>query len=481
MSVSRLLALARKPHKAAAAGAGVAAGLCLAAVSERASAESMQGRWAWPSASAAETNRLPPGYASRVGNLKDEGAYKVGRKVGALVAKGADIVKVQIGEPDFLTPTPIVEETKRCLDGEVLQETGTTRTGYSHPSGTHGLKAKLANYMNERGEGVGPEHIVIGPGCKPGIFLSILATLQEGDEVIGPDPGFPAYVNAAEIAGAKMVRVPLTNNGQTMDLDALKQAITPKTRMVIVNSPGNPTGAVFSQEHLQEIADVVMSYPSQHIWVLSDEIYSRLIYTGERFAPSMLSVTNPGFRERLILADGFSKTWCMTGYRLGWVVVPAQLAETLYNLMVHAVGCTASFSQKAAMVALPPLPGASEAEQASYDEVEATVADMVATYKARALAVAKMLSEIEGVNCPQPKGAFYAWADIKGVLARTGLTTQEIADEMLTAAEGVAVLPGGDFGPCGEGYMRLSLASSPEELAEGCRRIKVVIDALPTK
>ena len=403
-------------------------------------------------------------------------------QVGALVANGADIVKMQIGEPDFLTPVPVIEEAKRCLDGDVLQETGNTRTGYSHPSGTTGLKVKLAHYMNERGSGVLPEHIVIGPGCKPGIFLSMLATLEPGDEVIGPDPGFPAYINGAEVAGAEFVRVPLTPDGSAYDMEALKGAINPKTKMVVVNSPGNPTGAIFSQEHLQEIAEAVMAHPDQHIWVLSDEIYSRLVFNGERFAPSMLGCCDslPGFRDRLILADGFSKTWCMTGFRLGWIVAPTHFAETLYNLMVHAVGCTCSFTQKAAMVALPPMDGAGPEEAERYAAVEAEVGVMIATYKQRVKLVTKLLNQIDGVFCPEPRGAFYAWVNVEGALKRTGLTTQELADACLEAAEGVAVLPGGDFGPNGEGNIRLSLASSPEELTEGCRRIKCVIDGLPT-
>lgn len=336
-------------------------------------------------------------------------------------------------------------------------------TKYTSPSGTLELRQAIADYTTRtRGlgacEAVDPDEVVVGPGCKPGIFMSILAVVGAGDEVIIPDPGFPSYANAITVAGGVTVRVPLTSEGDAFELDALRSAVTPKTKMIVVNSPGNPTGGMMSMEHLREIGKVALDCGC---WVMSDEIYSRLVYEGVEpgmASPSLLSI--PELRPKLIMADGFSKTWCMTGWRLGWAVMPKALAERVSLLVVHCFGCTASFTQTAGLTALGP----------ALDE---HIEGMVAEYRTRRDFVCQTLNAMPGVRCPVPKGAFYAFFDVTSF----GLPSAEIASRILDDG-GCAVLPGADFGTAAEGYLRISYVSSVPVLKEGLQRIGTVLAGL---
>jgi aspartate/methionine/tyrosine aminotransferase len=297
-----------------------------------------------------------------------------------------------------------------------------------------------------------PEEVVVGPGAKPGLFFGILALIESGQEVIIPDPGFPSYAAGVEVAGGVCVRVPLNEDKTCYDLGELEAKITDRTRMIITNSPSNPTGGVMTSSDVEEFALLMDSHPS--IWILSDEIYSQLVYTGQgqgQTAPSLLQVER--LRDRTIMIDGFSKTYCMTGWRLGYAVMPVSLAKRMHLLIVHAVGCTATFTQAAGV----------EAITGPQDQL----AEMVAEYQKRRDYVIGRLRAIPGVSCPLPEGAFYAFPNIAGLNMGTA---KEVAHDILHDA-GVAVLPGTDFGPCGEGHIRLSYVRDMGTLEEGMDRI----------
>jgi len=391
-------------------------------------------------------------FAARVAKLKNEGAYKVLAEAQELEAAGRDIVHLEIGQPDLPTPAPIVQAGIEALQGG--------ETKYTAPRGTLDIRTKVAEYTNRTRAlddqvGVTANQVVIGPGCKPGIFMAILAVVGSGDEVVIPDPGFPAYINAIDVAEGVAVRVPLTPDGDAFELEALKHAVSDKTKLIIVNSPGNPTGGAMTSEHLEAVAQIALD---AGCWVLSDEIYSRLIYSGELCAPSMLSI--PAIRPRLIVADGFSKTFCMTGWRLGWAIMPEELAAKVELLVVHCFGCTASFSQIAGVAALAP-------------EMDSHVAAMVTEYKGRRDAVVDLLNNIPGVRCPTPTGAFYAFFDVSSF----GIPSAEIASKILHEG-GCALLPGSDFGVASEGYLRISYVSSMDVIEEGIKRIATVLASL---
>merc|ERR1711865_843108 len=397
-----------------------------------------------------EQGRLPM-FADRCAALKNEGAYKVLAEAQALEATGRDIVHLEIGQPDLPTPPPIVQAGIEAL------QSGQTK--YTAPRGTVQIRSKVAEYTNRTRAltdlPVHPDQVVIGPGCKPGIFMTILALVNKGDEVIIPDPGFPAYVNAIGVSEGVTVRVPLTSDGDGFELEALKSAVSNKTKLIVVNSPSNPSGGTMCMAHLEEIAGIALA---ADCWVLSDEIYSRLIYSGESCAPSMLSI--PAIRPKLIVADGFSKTFCMTGWRLGWAIMPEELAAKVELLVVHCFGCTASFSQIAGVAALAP-------------EMDSHVAAMVTEYKGRRDAVVDLLNNIPGVRCPTPTGAFYAFFDVSSF----GLPSADVASKILKEG-GCDVLPGSDFGPASEGYLRISYVSSMDVIREGIKRIATVLSCL---
>ena len=365
-----------------------------------------------------------------------------------LEREGRDIVHLEIGQPGFPSPEHVVEAGVDAIRGG--------KTKYSSPDGTPALREAIADYVTRtRDVPVTPDEVVVGPGAKPGLFFPTLALVQPGDEVIYPDPGFPTYRAMIQVAGAVPVPVPLRPDGASFDMDAFRAAITPATKLIVLNSPANPTGGVMPSGDVEEVARVATENDA---WVLTDEIYSRLVYPAEDgtpgSAPSVFSI--PGMRDRTVLVDGFSKTYCMTGWRLGWAVMPSALARRVELLVVHSVGCTATFTQEAGLAALV---GPQEGVDA-----------MVEEYRRRRDFVVGALNDIPGVSCPVPEGAFYAFPDVSSF----GLSSKEVADRLLSEG-GVAVLPGTDFGANGEGKIRLSYVGDMETLEEGVRRIAATL------
>eukprot|EP00039_Didymoeca_costata_P004100 m.71317 g.71317 ORF g.71317 m.71317 type:complete len:397 (+) comp12236_c0_seq3:49-1239(+) len=384
-------------------------------------------------------------FSAAVQKLQNEGAYAVLAAATALEAKGQNIVHFEIGQPDFPTPKHIVEAGLEALrSGE---------TTYCNPSGTSNLKDAIAEDVSAtRNVTVKAENVVIGPGCKPGLFFCTMALLEEGDEVICPDPGFPTYTNMVEVCKATPVLVGLDSNLRCFDLDKLEAAITSKTRIIIVNSPSNPTGGVATEEDLNKIASIVKKHPK--IWVFSDEIYAKLIFTGSQVAPSFLKAAEAhGILDRTIMFDGASKTYCMTGWRLGWAVMPTSLAERVHLLLTHSLGCTATFTQTAAVAAL----------KGPSDPID----EMVAEYKKRRDYVVERLNKMPGVSCASPDGAFYAFPKVSD----TGLSGSDLASELLNKA-GVAVLAGTDFGAASGDYIRISYVRGMDVLKEGLDRME---------
>ncbi len=382
-------------------------------------------------------------FAHRTDHLRPEGAYQVLARAQELEAQGKDIIHLEIGEPDFATPSHV------SLAGIRAIATGQTR--YNPPAGLRRLREMIAEYAGKmRGIQVNMNQVVVSPGAKPNLFFPTLALVNPGDEVIYPDPGFPTYEAMIGVAGGKAVPVPLLEkNGFSFDLEAFDQVINARTRLIILNSPSNPTGGVIPQKDLEHIAQAALRYGA---WVLSDEIYNQLLYDG-LVAPSIASM--PGMQERTVIIDGFSKTYAMTGWRLGYGIMPEELARRVELLLTHSVGCTAHFTQVAGIEALT--------------GPQDYVMMMVAEYKRRRDMLVKGLNEIPGVRCLMPQGSFYAFPNIQG----TGKSSDEMANLLLEG--GVAVLPGSAFGKFGEGYLRIVFANSFENIEKALARIEKVI------
>ncbi len=382
--------------------------------------------------------------AERMGRIGNETAFEVLVRARALEAQGRNVIHLEIGEPDFATPQHIVDAAKQALD-----------EGWTHYGPTQGqpeLREVIASYIcRTRKIQVGPEHVCVVPGGKPIIFFSMLALLEPGDEVIYPNPGFPIYESMIRFLGAKPVPIPLIEQrGFSFDLSILKEKLSDRTRMLVLNSPQNPTGGVIPADDLAEIANLVRD---RNLMVLSDEIYSR-IYYGEEAPLSIASL--PGMLEKTIILDGFSKTYAMTGWRIGYGVMPKWLVEAVNLLMVNSNSCTASFTQRAAIAAL----------NGSQEPVD----QMIAEFRRRRDAFCSGLNTIPGFRCPIPEGAFYAFPNIEG----TGWKAKALADALLEEA-GVAALSGTSFGEYGEGYLRFSYANSFENLMEAVERIRAFI------
>ncbi|MBY0503322.1 MAG: pyridoxal phosphate-dependent aminotransferase [Bryobacteraceae bacterium] len=378
--------------------------------------------------------------AARMSQLSGEGAFEVLQKARALEAQGKHIIHLEIGEPDFETPKHVIDAGKSALDA-----------GFTHYGPTPGdpeLRAALAAHVaSTRGIPVELEQVCVVPGGKPIIFFPILAFVEPGDEVLYPNPGFPIYESMIKFAGGVPVPVPLLEERSfSFDLNVLRDKLSPKTKMLILNSPQNPTGGVIPAEDIRAIAELVRE---RDIVVLSDEIYSR-IYYGER-PLSIASV--PGMAERTIILDGFSKIYAMTGWRLGYGVMPKWMADAVNMLMVNSNSCTASFTQRAGLAAIT---GPQD------DAVR-----MVSEFRSRRDLFVRELNTIPGVRCPVPEGAFYAFPNIAG----TGWKSKPLADALL-AEGGVACLAGTSFGAYGEGYLRFSMANSLEALNEAAARIR---------
>ena len=378
--------------------------------------------------------------SARMSRLGTETAFEVLARARALEAKGRDIVHLEIGEPDFDTPPAIVAAGVAALErGE---------THYTPSAGVIELREAIARYVNERrGVRADPDQVIVTPGAKPIMFYALLALLEQGDEAIYPDPGFPIYSSMIDFAGARGVPLALREENEFQpDLDELRSIVNPRTKVLVLNSPNNPTGGVLSRSAIREFAALARE---RDLWVLADEIYGELVYDGEHHSIA----AEEGMAERTILLDGFSKTFAMTGWRLGYGIFPRALVEPVAKLVTNSVSCTATFVQRAGTVALSSRP----------PEVDR----MIAEFRRRRDALVKGLNTVPGITCRTPQGAFYVFPNIRGLGLRS---STEVADRLLTEA-GVATLTGTCFGAAGEGYLRLSYANSLANLDRAVARI----------
>lgn len=382
-------------------------------------------------------------FAERMGRLGTETAFEVLAKAKALEAQGRDIVHLEIGEPDFDTPDNIRKAAEKAI-----------WAGYTHYGPSAGLmearEAICEHFAADRGVQYTPDEIIITPGGKPIIFLPIIALVDHGDEVIYPNPGYPIYESAINFAGGKPVPLMLSEDREfRFDLAELEEKINPKTKMLIINSPQNPTGGVLEKSDLDRIAELCIA---NDVIVLSDEVYSKIIYEGEHHSIAAID----GMKERTILMDAHSKTYAMTGWRLGYAGMPKAIAEKFGKLNTNIYSHATSFVQLAGIEAL----------KGPQDKV----AEMVETFKKRRDAIVAGMNEVKGFSCLKPKGAFYVFPNITG----TGMDAKTLADKMLNEA-GVACLAGTCFGSNGEGYLRFSYANSLTNIEKAVDRIKGVM------
>ncbi|MBC7130726.1 pyridoxal phosphate-dependent aminotransferase [Candidatus Bathyarchaeota archaeon] len=385
--------------------------------------------------------------ADRMADLGTEESFEVLAKAQALERQGKRIIHLEIGEPDFDTPKHIKEAAVKAL-----------YNGYTHyvpAAGIIELREAIAEHIAKtRRTEVTPDEVIVTPGAKTIIFLSILACVNPGDEVLYPNPGYPIYESVINLLGAKPVPIPLMEEKEfSFDHEYFKEHITEKTKMIIINSPENPTGGLLKEDDLKLISDCIAN--RDDIIVLSDEIYSNIIYEGTH--KSIISL--PGMKSKTILVDGFSKTYAMTGWRLGYGVMPKELAEKIARLAINTHSCTCAFVQMAGIEAL----------KGPHDCIK----EMLEAFRRRREIIVSGLNSIKGIRCHKPKGTFYVFPNIK----ETGMKSRELANYLLNEA-GVAVLPGTAFGDYGEGYLRLSFANSAENITEGLKRISEAVEKL---
>ena len=379
--------------------------------------------------------------------LGTEGAFEVLARARKLEGEGKKIVHLEIGEPDFATPDNIVEAA-----------IGAMNDGYTHytpASGIREAREAVAGFVSRTLHAdVDWNDVVLVPGSKNVLLFTLLACIEPGDEVILPDPGYPAYASQVDFIGAIPKTVTLREDKDfRLDLDELASLVTPKTRMLIINTPQNPTGGVLTKEDVDFVCDLVKKHD---LMLVSDEIYSQLVYGFHHVSP----LSEPGMRERTVLMDGLSKSYAMTGWRLGYAVAPVELAKKLDQLMINSSSCAAGFTQMAAIEAL------------SAPESEHAVSRMVKVFEHRRNLIVDGLNKIPGVRCARPQGAFYAFPNIEG----TGFNERELADRLLSEA-GVAVLPGTAFGEAGKGFIRLAYTQSEDELEKGLERIRGFVES----
>ena len=378
--------------------------------------------------------------AERMTRLGTETAFEVLAKARGLEREGRDIIHLEIGEPDFDTPSNIIEAGKRAL--------GSGFTHYGPSPGLPEVRERIAEEVSQtRNISVTGDNVVITPGGKPIMFFTILALVDEGDEVLYPNPGFPIYESMIKFVGGVPVPMKLlASRDFRVDVDEVAGQITPRTKLMILNSPNNPCGSIIEKGELEGLAELARDHD---IVILTDEIYRRFLYEGE-FA----SVTSfPGMRDRCIILDGFSKTYAMTGWRIGFGVMPLELVEPISRLSTNSVSCTASFTQMAVL----------EAMDGPQEDAHAIVAE----FKHRRDVIVEGLNRIPGVRCPTPKGAFYAFPSVEG----TGMTSRQFADGLLEE-EGVACLAGESFGEYGNGCVRFSFANSAENIERALERMQ---------
>jgi aspartate/methionine/tyrosine aminotransferase len=381
--------------------------------------------------------------AERMRDLGTENAFEAAARARALEATGVDVIHLEIGEPDFDTPANIRAAAKAALDA-----------GWTHYGPALGLpqlrEAIAADSTARRGFTVDPANVVVTPGAKPIMNYAITALAGPGDEVIYPDPGFPIYESMSSFVGARPVPIPLSEaHDFRLDVDELRSLVTDRTRLIIFNSPANPTGGVLNMADLEAIAAIAVE---RDIVVLADEIYGRIVYEGAHHSIAAL----PGMAERTIVLDGFSKTFAMTGWRLGYAVLPPALVPSFSRLIINSVSCVAAFSQIAAVEALT--------------GPQADVEAMVDEFRTRRDMVVAGLDAIPGIRCRRPQGAFYVFPNVSG----TGMTGGEFADRMLYEG-GVSVLAGSAFGRVGVDHVRISYANSQANLARAVERIGEVV------
>jgi aspartate/methionine/tyrosine aminotransferase len=379
-------------------------------------------------------------FATRTVHLKPEGAYQVLARANQMESTGREIIHLEVGQPDF----PTFENVSWA--GVEAIRMGKTR--YTPPAGMPALREAIAEDAGKRrGINFTADEVVVSPGGKPNLFFPTLALVQPGDEVIYPNPGFPTYEAMIKVAGGIPVAVPLLEeNSFSFDVAAFDKLINQKTKLIILNSPSNPTGGVIPLEDLKHIAEQAKKYDC---WVMSDEIYARIIYDGLT-AHSIAAL--PGMKERTIIVDGFSKTYSMTGWRLGYGIMPRDLAARVDLLLTHSIGSTAHFTQIAGV----------EAVTGPQEMVDV----MVAEYQRRRNIIVDGLNAIPGFSCQKPQGAFYAFPNVR----KTGMNSNDLANLILEKA-GVALLPGSSFGDYGDGYLRLSYANSIENIQRGLEKI----------
>ncbi|MCL2513955.1 MAG: pyridoxal phosphate-dependent aminotransferase [Oscillospiraceae bacterium] len=385
--------------------------------------------------------------AARMGRLHTESAFQILAKAKALESQGKSIIHMEIGQPDFKTPQNIIEAAYSAMNNGY--------TGYGPTPGFPEVRETIAEYAaGHKNIKTSKEEVVIVPGGKPVIFYTMLMLIEPGDEVIYPNPSFPIYESCIKFAEGVPVPLPLTaENDFRLDIEGFKKLITPKTKLVMINSPSNPTGGVFGADDILAIAEILKDRPD--IFILSDEIYDRIVFEGKTLSIASL----PGFKDRTVILDGFSKTYAMTGWRIGYGIMHPALAKHMEMLMVNSNSCTASFTQMAAKEALT---GPQDA-----------VDGMCEAFKERRDWLHKALNDIPGVKCRLPKGAFYIFPDISSY----GLKCGEFADRLLEEA-GVAAASGTAFGEYGEGYIRLSYATSLENIKIAVDRIEKFVKTI---
>ena len=381
--------------------------------------------------------------ARRMERLGTETAFEVLAKARRLESEGMDIVHLEIGEPDFNSPANVVDAGRRALaDGF---------TSYNPSPGYDELRDRIAEEISAtRGVSVKGENVVVTPGGKPIMFFIIMALVDVGDEVLYPNPGFPIYESMVNFVGGVPVPMQLhESKGFNIDVDEVAASVTDRTRLMIVNSPNNPCGSVIPKDDLAALADLAKN---RDIPVLTDEIYSRFLYEGEHASIAGF----PDMRERSVILDGFSKTYAMTGWRVGYGVMPLELVEPVSRLVTNSVSCTASFTQMAALEAL------AGPQDDSYE--------MVAEFKKRRDLIVSGLNAIDGIRCATPQGAFYAFPNVE----ETGMSSHDFADRLLSDG-GVASLPGESFGKYGDGFVRFSFANSSENIEKALDRIDAFV------
>lgn len=387
-----------------------------------------------------------PIFAKRMNRLGTESAFEVLAKAKSLEAQGKDIIHLEIGQPDFSTPMNVCEAAFKAMkDGH---------TGYCPSAGIPEFREVVAQHISEtRGIDIHPDEVTVTPGAKPIIFFTILALIDEGDEVIYPEPGFPVYESVIDFIGGKAIPLPLREEVDfRFRIEDLIDAITDRTKLLILNSPQNPTGGTLTEADLNAIAELAQKH---NFFILTDEVYSRLLYEGTH--QSIISI--PGLKEQTILIDGHSKTYAMTGWRLGYGIAPREIADKITRLTINSNSCTAAFTQIAGIEALT--------------GPQTFVSQMVAEFKTRRDVIVDGLNAIDGISCVKPLGSFYVFPNV----TKLPLSCEALADYLMDEV-GVALLPGTAFGKYGDGYLRLSYANSLENINDALNRIKIAVAKL---